>query len=148
MGFYANSSSDTGDHLFGEGMDINGNGTPLRHTDKPSKDGNCADSWSSSIGNLDVHYSSGPANDMFVVLVYELVVDLRVREASRSTGQGFPGGTDSQRNRRKNPRTCLTSDSGCSSAAKCPPCGSSSNQRRSVKRSSASRLDGRVMSRG
>jgi hypothetical protein len=54
----------------------------------------------------------------------------------------------SQRNRRKNPRTCSTSDSGCSSAAKWPPCGSSSNQRRSVNRSSASRLDGRVMSRG
>lgn len=67
----------------------------------------------------------------------------------RPPGAGFPGGgTDSQRNRRKNPRTCWTSDSGCSSAAKWPPCGSSSNQRRSVNRSSASRLDGRVMSRG
>ena len=34
-------------------------------------------------------------------------------------GAGFPGdGTDRQRKRRKNPRTCSTSDSGCSNAAK------------------------------
>jgi predicted MFS family arabinose efflux permease len=56
--------------------------------------------------------------------------------------------TDGQRKRRKNPRICSTSDSGCSSAAKWPPRGSSSNQRRSVNRSSASRRDGRVISRG
>lgn len=36
--------------------------TALRYMDKPSKDGNSADYWSSSVGNLDVHYSSGVAN--------------------------------------------------------------------------------------
>ncbi|MGW2490999.1 M4 family metallopeptidase, partial [Streptomyces sp. NPDC001606] len=66
--FYANNSSDPGDYLIGEKIDINGNGTPLRYMDKPSKDGSSADSWYSGVGNLDVHYSSGPANHMFYLL--------------------------------------------------------------------------------
>ncbi|GAA3769344.1 M4 family metallopeptidase [Streptomyces coacervatus] len=66
--FYANNSSDVGDYLIGEKIDINGDGTPLRYMDKPSKDGNSADSWYSGVGNLDVHYSSGPANHMFYLL--------------------------------------------------------------------------------
>ncbi|MFF8941436.1 M4 family metallopeptidase [Streptomyces sp. NPDC014864] len=66
--FYANNSSDVGDYLIGEKIDINGNGTPLRYMDKPSKDGGSADSWYSGVGNLDVHYSSGPANHMFYLL--------------------------------------------------------------------------------
>ncbi|MER5808260.1 M4 family metallopeptidase [Streptomyces sp. NPDC002033] len=32
---------------------------------KPSKDGGSADAWYSGVGNLDVHYSSGPANHWF-----------------------------------------------------------------------------------
>jgi hypothetical protein len=66
--FYANNSSDVGDYLIGEKIDINGDGTPLRYMDKPSKDGSSADSWYSGVGNLDVHYSSGPANHMFYLL--------------------------------------------------------------------------------
>ncbi|MGV9249496.1 M4 family metallopeptidase [Streptomyces sp. NPDC003710] len=66
--FYANSASDPGDYLIGEQIDINGDGTPLRYMDKPSKDGGSADSWSSSVGNLDVHYSSGVANHFFYLL--------------------------------------------------------------------------------
>ncbi|MER6289651.1 M4 family metallopeptidase [Streptomyces sviceus] len=66
--FYANNSSDVGDYLIGEKIDINGDGTPLRYMDKPSKDGGSADSWYSGVGNLDVHYSSGPANHMFYLL--------------------------------------------------------------------------------
>ncbi|MFJ8200711.1 M4 family metallopeptidase [Streptomyces sp. NPDC096152] len=66
--FYANNSSDVGDYLIGEKIDINGNGTPLRYMDKPSKDGSSADSWYSGVGNLDVHNSSGPANHMFYLL--------------------------------------------------------------------------------
>ncbi|MGW3360399.1 M4 family metallopeptidase [Streptomyces bungoensis] len=66
--FYANNSSDVGDYLIGEKIDINGNGTPLRYMDKPSKDGGSADSWYSGVGNLDVHNSSGPANHMFYLL--------------------------------------------------------------------------------
>ncbi|QOV35428.1 M4 family metallopeptidase [Streptomyces ferrugineus] len=66
--FYAKNSSDVGDYLIGEKIDINGDGTPLRYMDKPSKDGNSADYWSSSLGGLDVHYSSGPANHFFYLL--------------------------------------------------------------------------------
>ncbi|PVE09834.1 M4 family metallopeptidase [Streptomyces scopuliridis] len=66
--FYANSPQDPGDYLVGEKIDINGNGTPLRYMDKPSKDGASKDYWYSGIGNVDVHYSSGPANHWFYLL--------------------------------------------------------------------------------
>ncbi|MET9087411.1 M4 family metallopeptidase [Streptomyces sp. NPDC004237] len=66
--FYANNASDPGDYLIGEKIDINGDGSPLRYMDKPSKDGGSADYWSSSVGNLDVHYSSGVANHFFYLL--------------------------------------------------------------------------------
>ncbi|WBO63766.1 M4 family metallopeptidase [Streptomyces camelliae] len=66
--FYANNPSDPGDYLIGEKININGDGTPLRYMDKPSKDGSSADSWSSSVGDLDVHYSSGVANHFFYLL--------------------------------------------------------------------------------
>ncbi|MET7480702.1 M4 family metallopeptidase [Streptomyces sp. NPDC005648] len=66
--FYENLPADPGDYLVGEKIDINGDGTPLRYMDKPSKDGASADSWSPSLGGLDVHYSSGPANHFFYLL--------------------------------------------------------------------------------
>ncbi|MFF7382905.1 M4 family metallopeptidase [Streptomyces griseoluteus] len=66
--FYANNASDPGDYLIGEKIDINGDGTPLRYMDKPSKDGGSADYWSSSVGSKDVHYSSGVANHFFYLL--------------------------------------------------------------------------------
>ncbi|MFF4831681.1 M4 family metallopeptidase [Streptomyces sp. NPDC001315] len=66
--FYAANSNDVGDYLIGEKININGDGTPLRYMDKPSKDGGSANYWSSSVGNLDVHYSSGVANHFFYLL--------------------------------------------------------------------------------
>ncbi|MEU7135473.1 M4 family metallopeptidase [Streptomyces sp. NPDC046261] len=66
--FYANNSTDPGDYLIGERININGDGTPLRYMDKPSKDGSSRDYWSSSLGNVDVHYSSGPANHFYYLL--------------------------------------------------------------------------------
>ncbi|MFH9007704.1 M4 family metallopeptidase [Streptomyces afghaniensis] len=66
--FYAKNSSDVGDYLIGEEIDINGDGTPLRYMDKPSKDGSSKDAWYSGIGSIDVHYSSGPANHFFYLL--------------------------------------------------------------------------------
>ncbi|MGW2726381.1 M4 family metallopeptidase [Streptomyces sp. NPDC001494] len=66
--FYANNASDKGDYLIGEKININGDGTPLRYMDKPSKDGGSADYWSSTVGNKDVHYSSGVANHFFYLL--------------------------------------------------------------------------------
>ncbi|MFI1968917.1 peptidase M4 [Streptomyces cinnamoneus] len=63
--FWANNPTDLGDYLVGEKIDINGNGTPLRYMDKPSKDGRSKDAWYSGLGGIDVHYSSGPANHWF-----------------------------------------------------------------------------------
>ncbi|MEE1791666.1 M4 family metallopeptidase [Streptomyces sp. BE308] len=66
--FYSNTAEDKGDYLVGEKIDINGDGTPLRYMDKPSKDGASKDAWYSGLGNIDVHYSSGPANHFFYLL--------------------------------------------------------------------------------
>ncbi|PBC63735.1 peptidase M4 family protein [Streptomyces sp. Tue6028] len=67
--WYANNPSDAGDYLIGEKIVRSGFGKPaLRFMDKPSKDGNSADCWSSSVGNLDVHYSSGVANHFAYLL--------------------------------------------------------------------------------
>lgn len=66
--FYSNTAEDPGDYLIGEKIDINGDGTPLRYMDKPSKDGASKDSWYSGIGSVDVHYSSGPANHWFYLI--------------------------------------------------------------------------------
>ncbi|MFJ3788725.1 M4 family metallopeptidase [Kitasatospora sp. NPDC090091] len=63
--FWADNPEDKGDYLVGEKIDIRGNGTPLRYMDKPSKDGRSKDYWSSDLGSIDVHYSSGPANHWF-----------------------------------------------------------------------------------
>ncbi|GAB2836767.1 M4 family metallopeptidase [Lentzea nigeriaca] len=66
--FYAANSSDVGDYLIGEKINIRGDGKPLRYMDKPSKDGRSLDYWSSSAGSVDVHYSSGIANHFFYLL--------------------------------------------------------------------------------
>ena len=66
--FNAKNSEDVGDYLIGEKIDINGDGTPLRYMDKPSKDGGSLDNWSADAGNVDVHYSSGIANHFFYLL--------------------------------------------------------------------------------
>jgi Zn-dependent metalloprotease len=63
--WYANNASDNPDYLIGELININGNGTPLRYMDQPSKDGASKDCWSSTLGSLDPHYSSGPLNHWF-----------------------------------------------------------------------------------
>ncbi len=42
--------------------------TPLRYMYKPSLDGTSPDAWSSTLGNLNVHYSSGPMNRCFYFL--------------------------------------------------------------------------------
>jgi Zn-dependent metalloprotease len=68
MEFWSNNPADKGDYLIGEKIDINGNGTPLRYMDQPSKDGGSLDHWSSNAGSVDVHYSSGIANHFFYLL--------------------------------------------------------------------------------
>ncbi|MGW2654751.1 M4 family metallopeptidase [Streptomyces sp. NPDC001478] len=66
--FAADNTTDVGDYLIGEKIDINGDGSPLRYMDEPSKDGGSADYWDSGVGDLDVHYSSGVANHFFYLL--------------------------------------------------------------------------------
>ncbi|MCX4781759.1 M4 family metallopeptidase [Streptomyces sp. NBC_01264] len=66
--FHSGLAADPGDYLVGEKIDIRGNGTPLRYMDRPSRDGASRDYWDSSLGNVDVHYSSGPANHFFYLL--------------------------------------------------------------------------------
>jgi Zn-dependent metalloprotease len=50
------------------GKEIAKNGQPLRWLYKPSLDGASPNAWTSSVKNLDVHYSSGPNNRMFYFL--------------------------------------------------------------------------------
>ncbi|MFF0227227.1 M4 family metallopeptidase [Streptomyces sp. NPDC004629] len=66
--FHAGLAADVPDYMVGEKIDINGDGTPLRYMDEPSKDGASRDYWSSTLGSVDVHYSSGPANHFFYLL--------------------------------------------------------------------------------
>jgi Zn-dependent metalloprotease len=65
--FYANNAKDPGDYLIGEQFDLTKH-VGFRRMDKPSSDGSSADCWSSSVGQLDVHYSSGVGNHFFYLL--------------------------------------------------------------------------------
>lgn len=64
--FYAANGSDVGDYLIGEKFDSTGQG--LRRMDNPASDGKSVNCWSSSVKNLDVHYSSGIGNHFFYLL--------------------------------------------------------------------------------
>jgi Zn-dependent metalloprotease len=65
--FYASNANDPGDYLIGEEFDLTKH-VGFRRMDKPSSDGSSADCWSSSVGQLDVHYSSGVGNHFFYLL--------------------------------------------------------------------------------
>lgn len=75
--FYANNAQDVPDYWIGERIyksNWSNNGTvytqtkALRYMDDPAKDTHSPACWSSGIGSLDVHYSSGPNNHMFYLL--------------------------------------------------------------------------------
>jgi Zn-dependent metalloprotease len=77
--FFANNTKDPGDYLIGEAIftsnyDASGNLKPqnqltaIRFMADPNKDGISPACWSSNLGSLDVHYSSGPNNHMFYLL--------------------------------------------------------------------------------
>jgi Zn-dependent metalloprotease len=65
--FYANSPKDVPDYLIGEKLIKNGKGA-LRYMDDPKRDGRSASCWTSTVGNLDVHWSSGVGNHFFFML--------------------------------------------------------------------------------
>ncbi|MFJ2177079.1 M4 family metallopeptidase [Streptomyces sp. NPDC087851] len=66
--FFADNPLDVPDYEVGERIDINGDGTPLRYMDQPSKDGISQDYWSPRTEGLDPHFSSGVANHFFYLL--------------------------------------------------------------------------------
>ncbi|ANB06284.1 peptidase [Streptomyces ambofaciens] len=67
--FHADNAADAGDYLIGEKVVRSGFGRDaLRYMDRPSRDGSSADCWSTSLGDLDVHYSSGVANHFAYLL--------------------------------------------------------------------------------
>ncbi|MFC8062587.1 M4 family metallopeptidase [Streptomyces sp. NPDC057293] len=67
--WHAGNATDPGDYLIGEKVVRSGFGRDaLRYMDKPSRDGSSADCWSTAVGDLDVHYSSGIANHFAYLL--------------------------------------------------------------------------------
>jgi len=73
--FSAASTADAGDWWIGERIyRSNWSGgsyvqtKALRYMDNPHGDGTSPACWSSTVGSLDVHYSSGPNNHMFYLL--------------------------------------------------------------------------------
>ncbi|MCC8362445.1 M4 family metallopeptidase [Lysobacter sp. A6] len=71
--FHANNGKDTPDYLIGEEVFIDNvagsaNQMALRYMFKPIADKRSPNCWSSGLGNLDVHYSSGVANLFFYLL--------------------------------------------------------------------------------
>lgn len=65
--FYASNPNDPGDYLIGEKLYKSGT-SALRTMINPSLDGVSADCWYSTLGSIDVHYSSGVANHFFYLL--------------------------------------------------------------------------------
>ena len=65
--FYAANSADPGDYLIGEKIMIGGKGF-LRNMADPTADGGSLDHYSKFKSNVDVHYSSGIANNFFYLL--------------------------------------------------------------------------------
>ncbi|MEO8663015.1 MAG: M4 family metallopeptidase [Bryobacteraceae bacterium] len=73
--YYINNASDTPDYWIGERIFKSNWSTgsyiqtsALRYMNDPHKDGASPACWSGTLGNLDVHYSSGPNNHMFYLL--------------------------------------------------------------------------------
>ncbi|MET0523833.1 MAG: M4 family metallopeptidase, partial [Nocardioides sp.] len=65
--FYAANSNDPGDYYIGEEFDL-AKHEGFRRMDNPSSDGSSVNCWSPTVGQLDVHYSSGVGNHFFYLL--------------------------------------------------------------------------------
>ena len=65
--FYANNANDAGDYLIGEEFDLKQH-VGFRRMDKPSSDGASYDCYDVTVGQADVHYSSGVGNHFFYLL--------------------------------------------------------------------------------
>jgi Zn-dependent metalloprotease len=65
--FFAANPNDPGDYLIGEEFDL-AHHAGLRRMDNPAADGDSLNCWSSTAGDVDVHYSSGIGNHFFYLL--------------------------------------------------------------------------------
>ena len=74
--YYASNASDPGDYVVGEELFPNNAAMnqAIRWMFKPSLDGSSPDCYTSSLGGLDVHYSSGVANHFYYLLAEGAVV--------------------------------------------------------------------------
>ena len=74
--YYANNANDPADYVMGEELFPNNANMSqaIRWMFKPSLDGASADCYSSSVGGLGVHYSSGVGNHFFYLLAEGAVV--------------------------------------------------------------------------
>ena len=74
--YYANNPNDPGDYVVGEELFPNNAAMnqAIRWMFKPSLDGASPDCYSSSLGSIDVHYSSGVANHFYYLLAEGAVV--------------------------------------------------------------------------
>ncbi len=68
--YYAANPNDAGDYKIGEKLYRSnpGESKALRYMWNPGLDGKSANCWSSSVGSLDVHYSSGVGNHFYYLL--------------------------------------------------------------------------------
>jgi Zn-dependent metalloprotease len=65
--FFAANPNDPGDYLIGEEFDL-AHHAGLGRMDNPAADGDSLNCWSSTAGDVDVHYSSGIGNHFFYLL--------------------------------------------------------------------------------
>jgi zinc metalloprotease ZmpA len=65
--FYAGNGNDPGDYLIGEEFDL-AQHVGFRRMDRPSSDGSSFDCWTPTVGQADVHFSSGVGNHFFYLL--------------------------------------------------------------------------------
>ena len=65
--FFAANPDDVGDYLIGEEFDL-AHHAGFRRMDNPASDGDSLNCWSSSAGDVDVHYSSGIGNHFFYLV--------------------------------------------------------------------------------
>lgn len=77
--YYANNANSPANYLIGEriykaALGVAQPTKALRYMFKPSLDGSSPDCYTSTIGNLDVHYSSGVANHFYYLLAEGAVV--------------------------------------------------------------------------
>jgi len=73
--YFTNNAADPRDYMIGENIFAGNPGTmAIRYMFKPSLDGASPDCYSTDLGSLDVHYSSGVANHFYYLLAEGAVV--------------------------------------------------------------------------